>query len=367
MRLKLIYRDAGNVTGNVSKPRAEEGERLTIKDIARLCGVSVSTVSRVLNDRPDVSRAVREQVWEAVRSSNYVPNNSARDLVRTSSDAIGLVVRGVSNPFYSDIIKVIGREIDAAGYTMVMQQINSTEDEIGRGALMEREKKLRGLIFLGGRWDYSPEELGPITVPFVCCSFTNSFGSLPRESYSSVTIEDDLAAERAVVELLKLGHRRIACLVAETDDRSISELRWHGYVRALRAAGIEPDEALVARAHSFSMEDAYAAAARLASSGAEFTAMFIIADAMAVAAIKALSDCGRDVPGDCSVIAIDGLTFSEYIRPTLSTLCQPTARMGEESVRILLDVIEGRSGNRHLIVEPVLRRGASIAPPGKTI
>ena len=336
---------------------------MTIKDIAKLCGVSVSTVSRVLNDRPDVSPAVREQVLAAVRESNYVPNNSARDLVRTSSDAIGLVVRGVSNPFYSDIIKVIGREIDAAGYTMVMQQIGANEDEIARGAIMEREKKLRGIIFLGGRWDYSPEELGPITVPFVCCSFTNSFGSLDRRSYSSVTIEDAQAAEAAVGELLKLGHRRIACLVAETDDRSISELRWHGYVKALIEAGIEPDEALVARAHSFNMEDAYAAAAGLARSGADFTAMFIIADAMAVAAIKALADLGREVPRDCSVIAIDGLTFSEYIRPTLTTLCQPTSRMGEESVKILLDVIEGRSGPRHVVLAPELRAGASIAPP----
>ena len=256
---------------------------MTIKDIARLCGVSVSTVSRVLNNRPDVSAAVREAVWEAVRKSNYVPNDSARQLVRTSSDAVGLVVRGVSNPFYSDIIKVIGREIDAAGYTMVMQQIGASEDEIACGAIMEREKKLRGLIFLGGRWDYSPEELGPITVPFVCCSFTNSFGSLPRESYSSVTIEDDLAAERAVSELVRLGHRRIACLVAETDDRSISELRYHGYLKALRDAGIEPDGHLVARAGGFNMADGYAATVRLLDSGAEFTALFSISDAMAIA------------------------------------------------------------------------------------
>ena len=338
---------------------------MTIKDIAKLCGVSVSTVSRVLNDRPDVSPAVREIVLEAVRESNYVPNNSARSLVKTSSDAIGLVVRGVSNPFYSDIIKVIGREIDAAGFTMVMQQIQSTADEVEAAAIMEREKKLRGLIFLGGRWDYSPEDLGRVNVPFVCCSYTNSFGSLDRSCYSSVTIEDALAARRAVSELVSLGHRRIACLVAETDDRSISELRYRGYVQALREAGIEPDGALVARTGSFGMAEAYEATVRLVESGADFTAMFIIADAMAIAAIKALEDCGRSVPRDCSVIAIDGLTLSEYIRPTLTTLRQPMERLGEESVKILLDVISGKSGHRHVVVEPELRQGASVAPPGK--
>ena len=117
--LKLSQR-AGNVTGNVFESSPGRVWKMTIKDIARQCGVSVSTVSRVLNDRPDVSPAVRAAVLEAVRSSNYVPNNSARDLVKLSSDAVGLVVKGVSNPFYSDIIKAVEREIDAAGCTMVM-------------------------------------------------------------------------------------------------------------------------------------------------------------------------------------------------------------------------------------------------------
>ena len=333
---------------------------MTIKDIARQCGVSVSTVSRVLNDRPDVSPAVRAAVLEAVRSSNYVPNNSARDLVRVNSDAVGLVVRGVSNPFFADIIKAIERVIDAAGCTMVMQQIDIGEDEVARGAAMEREKKLRGLILLGGRSDYTAEDLGTITVPFVCCSFTNSFGTLSKSEYSSVSIEDFETARRAVRELHRLGHRRIAALVSETDDRSISELRYHGYTTALREFGLEPEPELVACAGSFGMHDAYAATQRLLDSGAEFTAIFAISDMMAIAAIKALEDRGKSVPGDCSVLAIDGLELSEYIRPTLTTLCQPGERMGAESVRILMDMIEGRGGNRQIVLEPELRPGGSV-------
>lgn len=333
---------------------------MTIKDIARQCGVSVSTVSRVLNDRPDVSPAVRAAVLEAVRSSNYVPNNSARDLVRVNSDAVGLVVRGVSNPFFADIIKAIEREIDAAGCTMVMQQIDIGEDEVARGAAMEREKKLRGLIFLGGRSDCAPEDMGTITVPFVCCSFTNSFGTLSKSEYSSVSIEDFETASRAVRELHRLGHRRIAALISETGDRSISELRYHGYTTALREFGLEPEPELVACAGSFGMHDAYAATQRLLDSGAEFTALFAISDMMAIAAIKALEDRGKSVPGDCSVLAIDGLELSEYIRPTLTTLCQPGERMGAESVRILMDMIEGRGGNRQIMLEPELRPGGSV-------
>ena len=244
--------------------------------------------------------------------------------------------------------------------TMVMQQIGIAEDEIARGAMMEREKKLRGLIFLGGRSDCAPEDMGTITVPFVCCSFTNSFGTLSKSEYSSVSIEDVETASRAVRELHRLGHRRIAALVAATDDRSISELRYHGYARALRECGLEPEPELVACAGSFGLHDAYAATQRLLDSGAEFTAIFAISDMMAIAAIKALEDRGRRVPESCSVIAIDGLELSEYTRPTLTTLCQPSERMGAESVRILMEMIEGRGGNRQILLEPELRPGGSV-------
>ena len=103
---------------------------MTIKDIAKQCSVSVSTVSRVLNDRPDVSDEVRRKVRAAIKDSNYIPNNSARDLVRTKSESIGLVVRGVSNPFYTDIIQAIEKTVTDAGFSLVMQQIPSCGDEV---------------------------------------------------------------------------------------------------------------------------------------------------------------------------------------------------------------------------------------------
>ena len=155
---------------------------MTIKDIARACGVSVSTVSRVLNNHPDVREAVRSQVLQEVERSGYIPNNSARDLVRSRSDAVGVVVRGTGNLFFSDMLKTISGELEQRGYTMVLHFIDSDADEVKAGAILEREKKLRGLLFLGGRFDYSPAELGLIGVPYVCCSYTNSFGSLNEQT-----------------------------------------------------------------------------------------------------------------------------------------------------------------------------------------
>ena len=275
---------------------AQEGDEaryMTIKDIARQCGVSVSTVSRVLNDRPDVSPENRRKVLSAIQQSNYIPNNTARDLVKTKSDAIGLVVRGVSNPFYTDIIRVIEEQVTARGYTLVMQQIGTCDDEVKRGAMMEREKRLRGLILLGGRSDYSPQELAPLNIPFVCCSYSNQYGTLPSDSYASVSIADEEEAYRAVSELYRCGHRRIAALVSGAEDRSISQLRYQGYVRSLADHGLPLEQELVIEAGSFDIRQAYLAVRRRLMEGTRFTALFAISDNMAIGAMRALREAGQ--------------------------------------------------------------------------
>ena len=334
---------------------------MTIKDIAKACGVSVSTVSRVLNKHPDVSEPVRLRVMDTVERLGYIPNNSARDLVRSSSDAIGVVVRGTGNLFFADMLKTIAREIDARGYTMVPRFIDTDADEVKAGAILEREKKLRGLLFLGGRFDYSPAELAPINVPYVCCSYTNCFGSLAESDYASVSIDDYETAYQAVSYLIAMGHRRIAALIPCRHDRSISELRWQGYLAALRDHGIQPDPALQEETGGgFEMEETYEGMCRLLDRGAKFTAVFTLSDTTGIAAMRALRDRGLRVPEDCSVIAIDGLTVSRYTCPALSSMQQPAEEMGRESVAILLDMLEKGAPPRHLRLEAPLREGESV-------
>ena len=334
---------------------------MTIKDIAKISGVSISTVSRVLNNRPDVSESVRQRVLAVVEASGYIPNDSARDLVRSHSDAIGVVVRGSGNLFFAEMLKSVSREIDRGGYTMVLRQITSDADEVKTGAMLEREKKLQGLIFLGGRFDYTPAELSSIGVPYVCCSYSNVFGSLDPESFSSISIDDHKTSYQAVSHLISLGHRRIAALVSSPDDRSISELRCNGYLAALADHSIPFDpKLLVCTDGRFDIEDAYAGTNALLDSGADFSAIFTLSDTFAIAAIKALHDHGRRVPEDCSVIAIDGLAVSEYTLPTLTTMIQPAGQMGRESVEILMNILENGSPTRHVRLEATLREGGSV-------
>lgn len=336
---------------------------LTIKDIARLANVSVSTVSRVLNDRPDVSEESRRRVQRVIEENHFIPSNTARDLVRVNPDTIGLIVRGMQNPFYTDIILAIESALETAGYTMVMRQIGFSDNEIEAGAVMQREKRLRGVIFLGGRSNYTPEEVARVTVPYVLCSYTNSFGTLAPDAFSSVSICDEDAAREAVERLIACGHRRIAALVAAEDDSSISQLRYQGYRRALSEHGVSPDRSLVfSTGNSFAIEDAYRTMGAVLERTDDFTALFAIADDMAIGAMRALREHGRRVPEDCSVVAIDGITVSEYVEPMLSTVCQPKTELGTKSVELLLDMIEGRGGHQQLTLPTTFREGGSIRP-----
>ncbi|MDD3920488.1 MAG: LacI family DNA-binding transcriptional regulator [Eubacteriales bacterium] len=333
----------------------------TIKDIAEHCHVGVSTVSRAINGHPDVSPGTRELIMDAIRKYHYIPNNSARNLVKTTSDTVALIVRGVGNPFFVRLIKVIEQEINRRGYTLTMHQIGSDADEVNTAALLATEKKLQGVLFLGGRFNYTEEELEAISVPYVMCTYTNTFGHLPKDTYSSVAIDDTKEAFRAVSHLIELGHSRIAVLIEDEKDGSISELRYRGYCEALAANNIPFDPSLVIRSGNFSMPGAYAATNRFLETGVEFTAMFAIADAMAIAAIKSLVEQGWRVPEDCSVIAIDGLELSSYTIPTLCTLEQPADAMAAESANQLADLMEGRAQNTHKLFATTLREGASTA------
>ena len=334
---------------------------MTIKDIAKISGVSVSTVSRVLNNHPDVSEDVRRKVMAVVEEYNYIPNNSARALGQSKSDNIGLIVRGISNPFYTSIIHEIEQDIEKAGYTLVMQQIGSCDDELLAGAMMERDKRLRGLIFLGGRLDSTKDQIAGIGVPFVNCSSNNAYGTLDADSYSSVSIDDTQTAYEAVKELYKEGHRRIAVLLARPDDGSVSQIRYEGYVKALTEAGMAPDEDLIISVDSYNIADAYHGTRKWLEKGIAFDAIFAIADNLAMGAMRALREKGIDVPGQCSIVAIDGIEVSEYMAPALSTYCQPMKELGRTSVELLIDLIEKKGKPRQIILPTIFREGGTIS------
>lgn len=333
---------------------------MTIKDVAVRAGVSVSTVSRVLNDRPDVSDEVRKKVLSVVEELHYVPNNSARDITRQKSHSIGVIERGAGNPFFSSVINAMEEELENTKYSLVLEQIKAEDDELMAGASLVRSKRLQGLILLGGRFDYTPEQVELLEAPFVCCTFTNRFGTMEKENYSSVSINDRAEAKKATQYLLSHGHKKIAILLDSKEDHSIGELRYNGYCEALREAGIEPDPELVEEIRYYDMDAAYEGTKRLIRRRPDLTAIFSIADTLAIAAMKALSDEGKNVPEDVSVIAIDGIDISRYTIPTLTTLIQPAKEIGKMTIKAILNKIEGKEEVSHLRFNTELRSGGTV-------
>ena len=175
---------------------------VTIKDIARESGYSVSTVSRVLNNRNDVSPDARKKIEEVVAKFNFVPNNNAKHLKQNNSKAIGVLVKGISNMLFASVVEEIQRMIEKTEYTLVVSYLDEDADEVEQAILLCRERKPLGLLFLGGNLEYFHREFSGVDVP--CVLVTNRANEMHFENLSSVATDDIAAARCAVDQLFRL-------------------------------------------------------------------------------------------------------------------------------------------------------------------
>lgn len=337
-------------------------ESVTIRDIARICKVGVSTVSRAMNDHPDVSQETKDKVMQAIRDHNYVPNNCAQNLKRTDARTIAVLVKGISNPLFTRMIRVFELEIQKEHYTMVLQHVDDRQDEVDVAIQLEKEKRLRGIVFLGGYFSHSEDKLKKIHVPFVLS--TISLQEDDQKKYASVSVDDVKESRKMVDYLISKGHRKIALLCSARDDESIGYLRMKGYQEALQNHGIRPNPELVKymkeELGTYTMENGYAMTKELIDSKEEFTAIFAISDRMAVGACKAIFDSGKSVPEDYSVIGFDGLDFAQYYHPSITTLRQPMEEMAEATIRTLLGMIGDRPSSEHIVFDGELIEAQSV-------
>ena len=320
-------------------------KKLTIKEIAKLSGISVSTVSRAINNHYDISPETKRRVQEIIDQYGYVPNNSARNLKLNDARNIAVLVKGITNPFFTSMIKVFEKECSDHDYALVLEHVEEEQDETELAALLEKEKRLNGLIFLGGNPVQSVERLKRLTVPFVFCSVAVPDRKAFAE-YSYVAIDDRAEAEKVTDYLIEQGRRRIALLSDAESDISNGMLRLEGYLHSLEMHGIEPDPALICRPISiqktYTYENGYQRTVDLIQSGTKFDAIFAIADSIAIGCLRALRDQGIRVPEDVAVIGFDGLEIGHYLTPALSTLQQPVDEMAEASMHALLGLLEER-------------------------
>lgn len=310
---------------------------MTIKDLSAMTGYSVGTVSRVLNNHPNVSEKARRMILAAARESGFQLNANAKQLKQQRTNSILVIVRGMSNPMFAQMVEILQANMAETDHPLVVDYVDEYRNEVVRAAQLCAEKKPRGVLFLGGNREHFRQHLGRIDVP--CVLVTSDASDVQLPNLSSVGSDDRQAAALAIDTLCSLGHRQIAVIGGDLENSDISARRYQGCADAFVRNGIDYDPESSYAAARYSYEGGYNAACALLERKVEFSALFAMADVMSIGAIRALQDHGLRVPEDVSVMGFDGLQIGQFTTPRLATICQDVQKIAVESIRMLTDQI----------------------------
>ncbi len=332
---------------------------MTIKDIARLSGCGVATVSRVLNNHPDVSGETRQRVLAVVEENGFQPNNNAKRLKQQAGNSVLILVKGTQNMLFAGLVERLQALLGENDQDASVHYLDEDGDEVGYALRLCRERKPPGILFLGGDLDRFRQGFGAITVP--CVLLTNTAQGLGFGNLSSLTTDDRVAAAQVIGFLAEKGHRHIGVLGGNWACSQISYRRLLGCRERMEQLGL-PFEETQCEPCRYSMADAYEAARRLLGRCPELTAIFAMSDVMATGAIRAIRDLGRRVPEDVSVVGYDGVPISDYLVPRLATVRQDTQLLAQRGVELLLRSIRRPDSSPvHDVVSFRLIPGESVA------
>jgi LacI family transcriptional regulator len=328
---------------------------VTIIDVARLAGVSVSTVSKVINDRYGVAPETYDKVMDIVSDLGYESSLVASSLRRNSTNVIGILVPEFE-PFSTELLKGISSAVEGTGYELLAYSGNLEHNQVG----WERRSlsRLAGTLIDGAVIVAPTASVTDATIPVVAVDpHTGKTGP------STVEADNVGGARAATQHLIELGHRRIAHIRGRTDLVS-AQLREQGYREALVAAGIPFDPELV-RVGGYRAAETTDAARELLSRSDRPTAVFAANDLSAIRVLEIARDLGLRVPEDLSVVGFDNVPEAANAVPALTTVAQPLHQMGAEAVRLLLGLLAGGTTEDHLLLPASLVVRASTSPPAE--
>jgi LacI family transcriptional regulator len=311
----------------------------TIRDVAEKAGVSLATVSHVVNNTRYVSDAVREKVIEAMEVVGYRPNALARSLRRGKTHTIGLILPDSSNPFFAEVGRVIEDEAYHQGYSVVLCNTEGSSEKESHYVKVLTEKQVDGIIFLAEGDRAEPLELlldQKISVVLVDEEVPDY-----KATVDVVIIDNYGGGFTATEHLIKLGHRRIACITGPSPV-TLSAERVTGYRDALAKNNLQYDPSLVLRG-DFHQETGYAQTRALLSLSERPTAIFACNDLMAMGALRAAFEMGLRVPQDLSIVGFDDFDFASFTIPPLTTIAQPKDEMGRLAIHLLVDRMTNES------------------------
>lgn len=332
--------------------------KMTITDIAEIAGVSVATVSRVINNKSKgVSDATRERIWKIIEDNNFQPSAIARGLVTKSSKIIGLLIPDITNPYYPELAKGVEDAASEKGYNVILcDGGNSTEKELTHLDFLS-EHYVSGLVYSNA------VEISEAT-----------FNKMKKQKMASVFVDSKNASgsayniyvdnKNAMIDIVKYlysnGHRRIAFLGGNPGSYSTIK-RFEGYLEALDELHIPYDPQLMIEG-DYVIGKARKQVRELMSRNTKFTAICCCNDLMAVGALEVFEEMGMRVPEDISVVGFDDIYLARHMRPRLTTMKQPAYEMGRKSADVLIDLIEGKANDakKNYVFETELKIRESV-------
>ena len=348
-------------------------KRPTIKDVAKQAGVSIATVSFVLNNHPGevISEKVKKRVWAAARQLEYHPSAAAAGLARKRTRNVAIVFylddSTVSNQFYSFVIQGAIKEAMLREHHLLFSFIDHPYKTVGDLPKVIREHNAEGVMFIQHTHPKLVRDIQQRGFPVVAVDHHP-----PVKDLDSLQIDNRRGGELAAEHLLELGHARLAVLQAAVDRPSIAE-RVQGFRMALEAHGVAfAPRANVIDCDSLTFESAHERMLGVLRTNRDLTALFCANDEMAAGAIRAAYESGLDVPGDLSVVGFDDIIMSRYTHPPLTTVGVDKEQLGRRAMSRLLDLVEGKDGKcrretvpvalvvRRSTAKPRARRKASV-------
>ena len=320
----------------------------TIYQVAERAGVSLSTVSRVLNGKASVNKVLRERVEKAVEELNYRPNSVARSLANSRTDSIGVLVPELNAPFFGDLMQAVESTLRAADKHVIIT--------VGRNCLETEKDAVEFLIsrncdaLIMHAEALSDEYLLELNQSKLPIALVNR--QVEGLSEACTTLDNEKGGYLATRHLLELGHKNIAYISGPIEKRD-AKLRLEGHNRALSEAGVSPNSELIFEGN-YTEEDGKLGLLELMARDQPFTALVCANDWMASGAISCARDLGMSLPHDLSIVGFDDVVFAHHVFPRLTTVSNPVANMAEMSAKYILNKVYGQANDVQLSFEPTL-------------
>lgn len=331
---------------------------VTIKDIAKIANVSITTVSRVLNNKSKgVSDQTRKRILEIVEEYNYVPNAVAKGLVTKKTNILGLIIPDITNPYHPEIAKGVEDTANEYGYNIILCGTNSDIQKENSYIRILKEHYVAGIIYNSNInvTDSTINLLNSYNIPFVFVENDTEHKEIMR-----VYTDGQEGMEKLTKYLIKMGHKKIAYLAGPKNSYN-TEKRLLGYKYALESEGIPIDDKLIKHARISNRSNGYELTKELLKEKRQFTAIACFNDLMAVGALQKLKERGIQVPVDISLTGYDNVYVTKITTPKITTVEQPAYEMGCEAAKILIQNIESNvMPKKPIRFEPILKIRESV-------